>query len=65
MEELKLLHVSAKVASEQYNFLLDCGASHNFTSLQIVKSLELPVVDTKDMQLKLTNSKMLTCNTIC
>ena len=60
-----MLQVSAKVAGEQFYFLFDCGASHNFASLRIVQALELPVTDTEEMQVKLPNGNTLTCNTIC
>ena len=62
----KLLYVQVKVQGELFNCLLDCGASHNFVSRQVVQALELPVLAAVDrLQVKLQNGNKLDCDTLC
>ena len=64
--ESKLLYVQVKVQGELFNCLLDCGASHNFVSRQVVQALELPVLAAADrLQVKLPNGNKLDCDTLC
>ena len=62
----KLLYVQVKVQGELFNCLLDCGASHNSVSHQVVQALELPVLAAADrLQVKLPNGNKLDCDTLC
>ena len=64
--EFKLLYVQVKVQGELSNSLLDCGASHNLVSRQVVQALELPVLAAADrLQVKLPNGNKLNCDTLC